>query len=193
MRGMDAAARSLEALRREQLARLRLDEHRGIARAKQAAALLAEVGLALRYGPTASLPLASMYHAVARQVPPEPERDAQRRATTLTKWNLLVDPDNGALASIIDWGDAGHGDPAFDFASMPLFAIPTMLAGYREAAGDVDDGFLARTLWGGMMLALWEIRELDASAFDRSWWRMPPRGWSAMAEIVGRLAPELAP
>jgi hypothetical protein len=69
-------------------ARLRLDEHAGMMTAKQAGAFVAEVGVALRYGPSDSLPLASMYHAIARHAPPEPEQDGQRRATELT--NALI-------------------------------------------------------------------------------------------------------
>jgi len=67
---------------------LRLDAHGGIMTAKQAGAFLAEVGVALRYGPNDALPLASMYHAIARHAPPEPEQDGQRRATELT--NALI-------------------------------------------------------------------------------------------------------
>jgi hypothetical protein len=67
---------------------LRLDAHGGMMTAKQAGAFLAEVGVALRYGPSATLPLASMYHAIARHAPPEPEQDSQRRATQIT--NALI-------------------------------------------------------------------------------------------------------
>jgi len=52
------------------------------------------VAIALRYGASEALPLASMYQAVWRQAPAgagrgETERDAQRRATILT--NALID------------------------------------------------------------------------------------------------------
>ena len=67
---------------------LRLDNHAGMMTARQAGAFLVEVGVALRYGPSTSLPLASMYHAIARHQPPEAEQDAQRRATELT--NALI-------------------------------------------------------------------------------------------------------
>lgn len=66
--------------------RLRLGEHEGLATQAQAARFLGEVAIALRYGASDALPLASMYQAVAR--PDEPEREAQRRATVLT--NALI-------------------------------------------------------------------------------------------------------
>lgn len=40
----------------------------------------------------------------------------------------------GELLAIIDWGDAGWGDPALDFAAMPLVAVPAALAGHEEEA-----------------------------------------------------------
>ena len=36
--------------------------------------------------------------------------------------------------AIIDWGSAGLGDTALDFAGVPLRAVPHMLAGHREIA-----------------------------------------------------------
>jgi hypothetical protein len=54
----------------------------GIATVAQAAALMRRAGIVLRYGPHKTLPLASMYAAVARAG--EDEREAQRRATVLT-------------------------------------------------------------------------------------------------------------
>ena len=32
--------------------------------------------------------------------------------------HLIVDPDSGALAGVIDWGDVGIGDPAIDFSGL---------------------------------------------------------------------------
>ncbi len=74
----------------DQRKRLRLGEHEGLSTKVEAAEFLVEVGVALRYGPSASLPLASMYQAVWRQAgkSPEEEQEAQRRATQLT--NALI-------------------------------------------------------------------------------------------------------
>lgn len=92
-----------------------LDEHGGLATAAQAEQFLRRVAIALRYGASAALPMASMYHAVWRHVPLEGagsvaagakarrrgraaasagddgeiEREAQRRATVLT--NALIE------------------------------------------------------------------------------------------------------
>lgn len=105
-------------------------------------------------------------------------------------WNLFIDPDSGDLTSIIDWGDAGYGDPSLEFDWMPLQAVPSMLRGYQESGGQVDDGLVARSLWGGMSLALWEIRDGHLTGFERPWWRMPPGGWPELKDLVREHFPD---
>src|SRR5690348_1683233 len=62
-----------------------LDGHTGLHDAAEALRFLDEVAVALRYGATASLPLASMYRATQQQVPvPEDEKIASARAFELT-------------------------------------------------------------------------------------------------------------
>ena len=54
----------------------------------------------------------------------------------------------GALRAIIDWGDAGWGDPTLDFAAIPLDAMPYALEGYRtETPSDLGDFPEARFIW----------------------------------------------
>ena len=54
----------------------------------------------------------------------------------------------GELRAILDWGDAGWGDPALDFASMPLDAIEPAVAGYEaESARTLSPTFTARIAW----------------------------------------------
>jgi hygromycin-B 7''-O-kinase len=51
-------------------------------------------------------------------------------------------------AAIIDWGDAGWGDPAVEFNALPLGQAVRVLAGYRSAAMLPDDPDIeARMLW----------------------------------------------
>jgi hypothetical protein len=67
----------------------------------------------------------------------------------------------GALdyLALIDWGSAGWGDPAWDFAGVPLRAVPWMLAGYRQVAPlDGDETAEARILWRHLQLALFLLR-----------------------------------
>ncbi len=108
-------------------------------------------------------------------------------------WNLMADPDSGELTALLDWGDASIGDPARDFAMMPLPAVPAMLEGYAEAGGTVDKAFVARSLHVSMETALWELRSLDGDAFDRRWWRMPSGGWAEMKCQLEERFPEHAP
>ncbi len=52
------------------------------------------------------------------------------------------------LLALIDWGDAGWGDPTFDFFQMPLLAIPYVLRGYREVAPNLLGAtFKERMIW----------------------------------------------
>jgi aminoglycoside phosphotransferase (APT) family kinase protein len=47
--------------------------------------------------------------------------------------NVMCTP-AGELLAIIDWGDAGWGDPNLDFVAMPPAALPAALEGHEEEA-----------------------------------------------------------
>jgi aminoglycoside phosphotransferase (APT) family kinase protein len=54
----------------------------------------------------------------------------------------------GDLLALIDWGDAGWGDPALEFAQMPIMAVPHAVAGYEsEAPGGLGDRAEGRIIW----------------------------------------------
>lgn len=55
----------------------------------------------------------------------------------LHQMNLLVE--DGALTAILDWGDAGWGDPALEFACFPLRVVPAALRAYREVRALPDE------------------------------------------------------
>lgn len=95
-------------------------------------------------------------------------------------WNIFVAEDGSRLTSIIDWGDAAFGDPAMEFASMPLAMHAGMMRGYIEEGGVPDPGFERRAIWYGICFGLWELIQLSEADFDRRWWRMPPGGWAEM-------------
>ena len=70
--------------------------------------------------------------------------------------NIMCTHDDKLLA-LIDWGDAGWGDPTFDFRQIPLQAIPSVLAGYREIAPNLLSGTLTeRVIWDKLHSALEE-------------------------------------
>lgn len=58
--------------------------------------------------------------------------------------NLMV-TDGGEVTALIDWGDAGWGDPVLDLTYAGPLAAPELLRGYREER-DVDDGATLRLL-----------------------------------------------
>lgn len=47
--------------------------------------------------------------------------------------HLLLDPQTGDLAAVIDWGDVSIGDPAQDFCGLPAAWLPALLAAYDGA------------------------------------------------------------
>jgi len=53
---------------------------------------------------------------------------------------------DGALVALIDWGDAGWGDPAHELGSLPLETVPHVVARYK-AAGSGLAGWEATILW----------------------------------------------
>lgn len=55
--------------------------------------------------------------------------------------NVMID--RAGAVHLIDWGDAGFGDPAHDFQSLPMQTIELVLAGYR-AERPVDPTLEAR-------------------------------------------------
>lgn len=79
----------------------------------------------------------------------------------------------GELLAIIDWGDAGWGDPSLDFTAIPLDDIPSALEGYEaEAPGLLGRAPEARFAWNKLLDAmddLWDTsaRPLDLDALHR--------------------------
>jgi aminoglycoside phosphotransferase (APT) family kinase protein len=62
-------------------------------------------------------------------------------------FNIMVDA-HGEYLALLDWGDAGWGDPAIELATFAIDWIDPLVEAYAEAAPElVDDGFGARVLW----------------------------------------------
>jgi aminoglycoside phosphotransferase (APT) family kinase protein len=78
--------------------------------------------------------------------------------------NVMCTAD-GTLLAILDWGDAGWGDPTLDFARIPLAAVPAALAVYERAApGLLGERPEARILWDKLHHALDDLID-DRQAF----------------------------
>ena len=79
--------------------------------------------------------------------------------------NLMCGRD-GSLMAIIDWGDAGWGDPALELAEVPVRAIPYVLAGYRaEAPSLLGEAPEARILADQLFCGLEDLH--DRGRFSR--------------------------
>jgi hypothetical protein len=73
--------------------------------------------------------------------------------------NLMCAPD-GSLRAVIDWGDAGWGDPALEFAQIPILAVPFVLTGYKtQAPALLGDAPGPRIVWDKLGLALEALPE----------------------------------
>lgn len=73
--------------------------------------------------------------------------------------NIIVGPERHEYRALLDWGSCGWGDPAHDFAAMPLRAVPFLLAGYRAVRPlDADATAEARIVWRHLQIALWLAR-----------------------------------
>jgi hypothetical protein len=89
----------------------------------------------------------------------------------------------------IDWGDAGWGDPALDFAALPIDGMTIALEAYEEIAPDIlGDGVEARILWARLADAL-ERMTMDARRDGKLKELMrlvagPPPRWSAFTASI---------
>jgi aminoglycoside phosphotransferase (APT) family kinase protein len=81
---------------------------------------------------------------------------------------------DGSLLALIDWGDAGWGDPVIELVGVPMAAVPTLLEAYESEARDLlGDRPEARVLWDKLDYALqarWNDRRLlhDLLGFIRT-------------------------
>jgi aminoglycoside phosphotransferase (APT) family kinase protein len=88
--------------------------------------------------------------------------------------NVMCSP-AGELLAIIDWGDAGWGDPTLDFAAIPLAVLPYARQGYElEAPGALGAFPEARFIWDKLQAAMdaaWEGRDcsIPLAAFRQVW------------------------
>lgn len=161
-----------------QRTQLMLGEHAGLATAAQAEKFLAGVAIALRYGASDALPLASMYQAVWRQAPAkagrgETERDAQRRATILTN-------------ALIDRGAAVETNAIADRVTIVHAPIVPALIALRRRGADPDDLALSDTARRVLAFVLGEPRPTAGQV--RAHLGVPPRTWpnpadDALAEL----------
>jgi len=73
----------------------------------------------------------------------------------------------GELLAIIDWGDAGWGDPSLDFATIPLDDIASALEGYEaEAPGLLGRDPEARVAWNKLLDAMDDLWDTPAPPLD---------------------------
>ncbi len=91
--------------------------------------------------------------------------------------NIMCDR-NDVLLALLDWGDAGWGDPALELAAVPQSVIPLVFAGLSRDEGHLDDAAEARILSNKLSAALEQLEqtaEQDSSlasllAFVRPGW-----------------------
>ncbi len=118
--------------------------------------------------PRASLPgpldatRAAWVERVAARLEPQTHRSATPRFLhgDCHGMNVLVD-DDGAL-TLIDWGDAGWGDPAIELAELPVDAWRFALDGY----GGLPDDAMPLLLWQRLDYALYHVTQGRTARLD---------------------------
>jgi aminoglycoside phosphotransferase (APT) family kinase protein len=102
--------------------------------------------------------------------------------------NLMCRAD-GSLAALIDWGDAGWGDPALDFGAIPIHAMPAALEAYERVAPEtLGEAVEARILWARLEGALG--RMISDPRRTGKWqelvrfMREPPPRWRSFAAVL---------
>ena len=92
----------------------------------------------------------------------------------------------GVLLAIIDWGDAGWGDPTLDFAAIPLEALSFARAGYdAEAPGLLGRFPEARFVWDKLLDAMDDLWDTPARSLDLEALRRLMRSGIARVEHAG--------
>jgi len=77
--------------------------------------------------------------------------------------NVMSD-DAGRFVALIDWGDAGWGDPALELAELPVEAWRLALDGYEAAGGELGDHPESLMLWQRIDRALLHLAEATPRA-----------------------------
>ena len=81
----------------------------------------------------------------------------------------LICTGNGDLLAMLDWSDAGWGDPTTDFASVPLDMLAFTLDEYNEAgARDLGRYPEARFVWARLQQAMEDATENAGTPPGRS-------------------------
>lgn len=115
------------------------------------------------------------FAALVQQLPWQPAREMLFVHQDLHAENVMVH--QGALSAILDWGDAGFGDPACDLRYVPARHLPDAWEGYGA-----DKALKVRSL----------LHALDQFAYcrqmGRSYGVYGDSTWPDLADLVERLA-----
>lgn len=106
--------------------------------------------------------------ALVREIAPSVVVDIVPRFVhdDLHAWNIMCSA-SGDLLALIDWGDAGWGDPTLDFAYVPLNHLIDARAGYEsEAPGLLGPVPEARFVWDHLQRGLENMLHYGSQAPD---------------------------
>ncbi|MGP3936482.1 phosphotransferase family protein [Nonomuraea sp. KM88] len=117
--------------------------------------------------------LTGWFDALSPYVPAEPPMVLVHG--DIAPQNLLAAERRAVLTGIVDWGDAQWADPAIEFAKTPLSAVPAMLDGYSQEAGEGTSvrSWEGRVLWVHLAWALGRLADPVPKPGERHWTAPP--------------------
>jgi aminoglycoside phosphotransferase (APT) family kinase protein len=86
----------------------------------------------------------------------------------LLPWHLFLDPAGFQVTGVIDWEDAGLGDPAGDFAGLSMWLGPAFVEETLRHYGRTPEGIAARARLLAVEVSLIEARYAEAEDDERT-------------------------
>lgn len=102
--------------------------------------------------------------------------------------NIMYDGASGHLRAILDWGDVGYGDPAFEFNTLPVWLWDDLLDAYEAEGGSLGPGGEFRLLacYIDTAFRFMSADFVNMKDIESPWWPRPLSRWAELAFWMAR-------